>query len=328
MYRKLFAFILLSASTGAAVYAQTPEPGPAPQAKVFSMFFDGDGSYLGVQTADVNKENFAKFGLREVRGVAVEKVVEGSPAAAAGLQNGDVIVKFNGEEITSARKLTRLVGEVAPDHQVRITVLRGGNERELTATLAKRPAPKFENGAFEMRVPPGDVEAPLLPGFPPTGEFPRIRTFPGEQGDVFVWRGGGSRQIGIGVSPLTKQLADYFGIADGKGLLVNNVRENSPASKAGLKAGDIIVEVNGKAVSGDFDLIRAINDKKEGDVSLTIVRDRNRLTISVTPEAMKGDPGAIFEKMDAPEAFRMVRPAVPAAPSIPGVRVLAPGRVL
>ena len=328
MYRKLFAFILLSVSTGAAAYAQTPEPRPAPEAKVFSMFFDGDGSYLGVQTADVNKENFAKFGLREVRGVVVEKVVEGSPAAAAGLQNGDVIVKFNGEEITSARKLTRLVGEVAPDHQVRITVLRGGNERELTATLAKRPAPKFENGAFEMRVPQGGVDIPSIPGFPPTGEFPRIRTFPEGQGDVFVWRGGGSRQIGIGVSPLTKQLADYFGIADGKGLLVNNVRENSPASRAGLKAGDIIVEVDGKAVSGDFDLIRAINDKKEGDVSLTIIRDRNRQTINVTPEAMKGDPGAIFEKMDAPEGFRMLRPAIPAAPGIPGVRVLAPGRIL
>ena len=55
---------------------------------LFSMFFDGDGSYLGVQTEEVTKENFAKYGLREVRGVAVEKVMEGSPAEKAGLQSG------------------------------------------------------------------------------------------------------------------------------------------------------------------------------------------------------------------------------------------------
>ena len=98
--------------------------------------------------------------------------------------------------------------------------------------------------------------------------------------------------IGIGVTSLTKQLAEHYGVASGA--LVNTVRENSPAAKAGLKAGDIVVEVDGKAVKGDLDIMKAVNAKKEGDVTLTIVRNGSRQTITVTPEKSK-DSGFIFQ---------------------------------
>ena len=108
MFRKSFGFILLGTLAGAAAYAQTPAPPRAERApQAFAWSFDG-GSYLGIETADVTKENAGKLGLHDVRGVSVEKVIDGSPAQAAGLQNGDVILKFNGEEVTSVRKLTRL----------------------------------------------------------------------------------------------------------------------------------------------------------------------------------------------------------------------------
>lgn len=322
----IFVLIVLAA-TGLAT-AQTSAPRPnVPETRAFSLFFQGEGSYLGVQTADVNKENFAKYGLREVRGVAVEKVIEGSPAQTAGLQDGDVILKFNGEEVTSVRKLTRLIGEVAPDHQARITVLRGGSEREITATLAKRPAPKFEEGAFDLRMPEGRFEIPA----PPSGVMPQVPGVPDVDGDVFVWRSGGSRQIGISATPLTKQLGDHFGVADGKGLLINNVRENSPAAKAGLKAGDVIVEVDGKAIAGDLELIRAINEKAEGSITITFVRDRNRQTVTVTPEAAPSrDIRPVLERYErlAPEAmrFRMTRPDGPMAPAV--ISLHGAGRVL
>ena len=155
MFRRSFAFILLGITAVSAAYAQTPEPkadkGRAPQA--FTWTFDRGGSYLGVETSDVTKENLSKLGLREVRGVAVEKVMDGSPAQTAGLQSGDVILKFNGEDVTSVRKLTRLISEVAPDHQARITVSRGGSERELNVTLGNRPMPKFEGGVFGQLAP-------------------------------------------------------------------------------------------------------------------------------------------------------------------------------
>ncbi|MGH9819116.1 MAG: PDZ domain-containing protein, partial [Pyrinomonadaceae bacterium] len=98
---------------------------------------------------------------------------------------------------------------------------------------------------------------------------------------------------------LTKQLGEYFGVANGEGLLVSSVRENSPAAKVGLKAGDVIVEIDGKAVKGDFDIARTLNEKKEGDVDLTIVREHNRQTFRVTPETVKGDLAPLFQKFDS-----------------------------
>ncbi|MEQ1642700.1 MAG: PDZ domain-containing protein [Pyrinomonadaceae bacterium] len=90
-------------------------------------------------------------------------------------------------------------------------------------------------------------------------------------------------QIGIGVTSLTEQLAEYFGVDD-KGILINSVRNDSPAAKAGLKAGDVIVEVDGVPVAGGLGLISAIKVKNEGDFTLVIVRDRKRKTISLTPQ--------------------------------------------
>ena len=72
------------------------------------------------------------------------------------------------------------------------------------------------------------------------------------------------------------------------------MRENSPAAKAGLKAGDIIVEADGKAVRSQFDLIKSINDKKDGSVQITVVRNGKRQTMSVTPEVSK-DTGFVFD---------------------------------
>ncbi|MGI8470464.1 MAG: PDZ domain-containing protein [Pyrinomonadaceae bacterium] len=291
---KIFAAFLFSALTGTAAFAQQNPQSPQRIERQMQIFTGDGGSYLGVQSQDVTKENFSKFGLREVRGVAVEKVLENSPAARAGLQTGDVIIKFDGEDVASARKLTRLISEVAPDHQAKITVLRGGNERELTATIGKRPAPVFGNGNFTITAPESfgqqGFQLGQMPQIQPVQPFPQggaVIPPMGNNQNFFVYRANG-RQIGIGITPLNNQLGDYFGVAGGKGLLVNNVRENSPAAKAGLKAGDVITEADGKAINSMSDLIRAINDKKEGDINLTIIRNKNRQTVRVTPEKMTG----------------------------------------
>lgn len=314
----LFALLGVFVLTGVVATAQTPEPSKERiEERTVEVFNYGGGSYLGVQTQEITKENFGKFGLKEVRGVAIEKVAEDSPAKKAGLQDGDVIIRFNGEEVSSYRKLTRLISEIAPDHQAKLTVVRGGNEREINVTMGKREMPRFEMGNFEMNIP-------AMPRIPQGGVFERVMP-PGENGDVFVWDGnkdgtsfvfGSTRQIGVSISQLTKQLGNYFGVSDGKGVLINNVNENSPAAKSGLKAGDVIVEVEGKAISNTMELIRAINEKKEGEVSLTILRDRNRQTMKVTPEKMK-ESDTPFRIMTQPEGNFQFR-------SAPKVRVTAP----
>lgn len=334
MLSKLLALTVISVVSSAAINAQDAPTAPRDNVakRVQSIFLDApfERSYLGIQTVEISKENYAKFGLAQVRGVGVEKVIENSPAANAGLQTGDVIVRFEGEEIKSVLKLTRLIGEVAPEQTAKVTVLRGGSEREFSVTLGRRELPQLPTSSFRFE------NLPTLPALPRTPQTQTVPLPPLEQrdgGDVFVWRGAANRQIGVGVTALTKQLGDYFGVAEGKGLLVNNVRENSPADKAGIKAGDIIVEIEGKAVKGQTDLIRALGEKKEGDVSLTIIRERNRQIVRVTPETSKD--GAIrfeeFENLFEAEPgqinFRFQSPQSPVAP-IPATPMRIAARIL
>lgn len=291
MFRKPFILFTLIFTTAAVSFAQdTPEPPAAPkapkaaaEARAFSFAFGG-GSYIGVELDEVTRENMSKFGLREVRGVAIEKVADNSPAQAAGLQAGDVIVKFAGEDVTSVRKLTRLLGEVAPDHQAKIKIVRNGDERDVTVTVGKRPGHTWTtrgDGAFATTMP----RVPAMPPMPPMPTMPEWKA--GQAPRAFVWSGN-TRTIGISMMSLTKQLGETYGVSDGKGILITEVHENTPASKAGLRAGDVIVEVDGKEVEFSRGLFQVLREKKEGDITLTIVRDRNRQTFTVTPEAGKG----------------------------------------
>ncbi|MFL6467494.1 MAG: PDZ domain-containing protein [Pyrinomonadaceae bacterium] len=331
MFSKLFSLGLLAVFVVAG-YAQTPEPRKDSDRAFFWQF--DDGSYLGVQTTEVNRENFARFGLRDVRGVAVEKVIEGSPAQAAGLQAGDVIVRFNGQEVGSSRMLTRLINEVSPDHGAKVTVLRGGSERELNVTMGKRPTPKWEEGSFNFKFPDNfpnveipNIDIPKIPPMPKIDVMPNMDVMPNFD-ENFAWHFGSSRQIGVSLVGLTKQLADSFGVAGGA--MISEVRENSPAAKAGLKAGDIITEVDGKSVKGNGDLMRAMSEKKEGDVTLTVVRNGNRQMVKVTPEPGKGGFEYFYEGPEAPRTpgtMNLIRPNTHPAP-MPLNQLMVPGRVI
>lgn len=286
MLRNILTFGLLLSISAIGAAAQSAEQDRA--IRTFAFSFDGNGGYLGVQTVEVTRDNMSKYGLNDVRGVAVEKVMDGSPAAVAGIRPGDVIVRINGEAITSTRKLTRVVSEIAPDQQARVTIIRGGVEQELTATIGKRPMPQFEEGRFTMPFP----ELPDMPQLDRLRELfkndggSNVFTLPEGEAEVLTIRPGTGRQLGLEVYPVSKQLGERFGV-DG-GVLINSVGENSAAARAGLKAGDVIVEIDGKPVRNNLDIMRLVNEKKEGDVAVTFVRDRTRQTVNVTPEPMKG----------------------------------------
>lgn len=320
----LFAFLLMSAF-GTAAYAQDTTIVPAapsqPQQieRQLQIFTNGGGSYLGVQLQEVGKDNFGKFGLKDVRGVAVEKVSENSPAKQAGLQDGDVIVRFDGEDVSSVRKLQRLIGEVAPDHQSKVTILRGGDEKNLTVTVGKRPAASFQNGAFATV--PGEntfeYSIPAMPEFPsktmpapPNGANEMFRIYSNPNGDNMMWNLYSGRRIGINTMPLTKQLGDYFGTAEGKGILVSSVSENSPAAKAGIKAGDVILEADGNAVSSPAQLTKALGDKQKKTVNLTVLRNKNRQNITVEPQELPAPSNTQQQLRVIPRTMRLAAPTV------------------
>jgi membrane-associated protease RseP (regulator of RpoE activity) len=287
----LVALILTTGLAFAQQPTRPPEPPEPPDESVlntFSLFTDG--GYLGVYAENINRENMGRYHLNTPRGVGITQVIQGSPAEKAGLKKDDVILRLDGENITSVRKLNRLVSEIAPDQSVKVTVSRGGAEQEVTATIGKRNNSSFAQGLFS-----GDPKAWKWEGYPKDFkfEFPLGErfVFDLENEDDLTFMLGNSRRIGVSTMQLNKQLADYFGITGGKGVLVTSVTEDSPAAKAGVKAGDVITAIDGEAVDSPGDISRAINRKKEGDVTLTVIRNKSQQTFRVTPAEGGGFSG-------------------------------------
>lgn len=274
--------VALILTTGLALAQQPktppepPEPPDEPFTNTFSLFTDG--GYLGVYAENINRENMARYHMSQPRGVGITQVVQGSPAEKAGLRKDDVILRLDGENITSVRKLNRLVSEIAPDQSVRVTVSRNGAEQELNATVGKRNNFGFAQDLFSNNGKTFKLE-PKTWKF----EYPNIDRFElGDHdfGDLTMILGNG-RRLGVSTMQLNKQLADYFGVA--KGVLVTAVSEDGPSAKAGVKAGDVITAIDGEEVDSPGDLSRVANNKKDGDVTLTIIRNKSQQTIRVTP---------------------------------------------
>jgi membrane-associated protease RseP (regulator of RpoE activity) len=309
-----------SASTAPMALLSDDDQDPANADRSFSILLAG-GTFLGVGTEDISKENMSRFGMREVRGVGVTQVIKDSPAEKAGLKKDDVILRFEGESVTSARKLSRLVNESSADQTVRLTISRGGAEQEVSATLAKHNMNNLLSAAIRDDILKG-VEK----------DWPQLKAGDGN----FVFNFGANRRIGVSTQTLTKQLADYFGARDG-GLLITSVSENSPAARAGLKAGDIITAVDGEKVDSSGDIVRAINKKDAGEISLTILRDHSTRTVNLTPEKSKEpttlSPGTMGTRRIVIPSVQV--PAIPemnieipriVIPATPKIDVTVPGR--
>jgi serine protease Do len=323
MSRKKLVLIIslivsVTAIAGAVVYAQeasAPETrslmalldaeDQSSQDRQFSLFFDG-GAYLGVSTEDVSKENMTRYGMRDVRGVGVTEVMKDSPAEKAGLRKDDVILRFDGESVTSVRKLTRLVSESSADQTVRLTISRGGAEQEVTATLSKRDF----NGLLR-----GKINDEIWKGMEKDWPKFELGNF-GNLGDGKLVFALGNRRIGVSTQTLSKQLAEYFGVRDG-GVLITSVTENSPAAKAGLKAGDVITAIDGEKVTSPGDLTRGLNKKETGEVSLTVMRDKSVRTVTLAPE--KSEHPNIFRTGSLGNT-RIVTPVI----SVPDINIKLP----
>jgi serine protease Do len=300
----LFAIVLLTSATSAVAQRTPPSPTtpPAPPSgittpvpQVFSFSFEGN-AYLGVSPENITKENMSQYGLNSPRGVGISNVSQGSPAERAGLKKGDVILQFDGEPVTSTRKLLRLIGEAGPEQSVRLTISRSGAEQQVNVTLGQREP---VSRAFGVNPPDWDGYFRTIP--PTTPRAPR-----GYAPEVFSYSFGNNRRVGITTTALTKQLADFFGVSGGQGLLISSISENSPASKAGLRAGDVITEVDGEKIEDSGDFIRALNKKEEGEVTLTIIRDKSQRTIRVMPEKRATPSINLTELQAMPMASNMI----------------------
>ena len=259
----------------------------------------GTGGFLGVELGEVNRDTAARLKLRDERGALIEGVTSGSGAAQAGLQKNDVIVKWDGERIDSASEMSRQIRETPAGRSVRLGVIRDGREIEVNVTLGERTsiANRFvvtPATAAPVRIRPERVRS--------------VRIRP----EVVVRRLEG-RNLGVSLQGMTPQLAEYFGLSKRSGALVIFVFADSPAAKAGLKAGDVILSVGAEQVEGPSDVRRALTDKSDGAVEFKILRDKQEQTLRVQLE--KGSGSWLLMPDDSDLAFRLA--TVPFSVEVP-----------
>lgn len=253
------AAAVLSAAVTAAVMTAV-QPANAQDSRVIVRSF-GSAS-IGVNIRDVTGEDAVKVKMAQPSGVYVESVVEGSPAAKAGLQAGDIVVDFDGEHVRSASHFTRLVQESVPNRQVSAVVVRGTSKQTLTVV------PQAGGG---FNVLSNDMRRRLQESLTLRNRAPAT-----------------GRTLGVTVSPLTDQLATHFGVK--QGVLVSSVTSNSAAASAGIRAGDIITAVNGQNISTSADITRALRDTSGDSVEIAVTRDRKSLSLKATLPARTTRP--------------------------------------
>src|SRR5215213_10297127 len=208
LFGLLAAFMLAAGMAIAQQPAPPPPPSPIPNAPFgnnFSILVEG--GFLGVHAEDISRENMGRYRLNQVRGVGVTQVLRDSPAEKAGLRQDDVILRIDGENITSVRKLNRVVSELAPDHSVRVSISRGGVDQELTATIGKRHNSSMVGDFFRLEPRVWNRDRNELKTFKWEAPFFNRGGDLLDNNDDLAVILGNSRRIGVSTMELTKQLA-------------------------------------------------------------------------------------------------------------------------
>ncbi|HEY8548506.1 MAG TPA: PDZ domain-containing protein [Vicinamibacterales bacterium] len=239
------------------------------------------GSKLGASVRDVDRADVSREKLPAETGAVVEEVTGDSPASKAGLKAGDVILEFDGQPVRSARQLERLVDETPAGRTVKMAVQRNGARVDLEVT------PEASRFAWRGReLGPFDPERDLpevrrrLERALPRAERQLRRRLPAYDFDFdFDLMVPGRPRLGVQVQELSGDLPGYFGVKSG--VLVAGVDADSPAAKAGLKAGDVITAVNGQSVDSPMELRREINRVEGKTAQLSVTRDRKAMDVKV-----------------------------------------------
>lgn len=210
------------------------------------------GGYLGVAISMLPGES--KDDKETPGGARVEEVVKGTPAEAAGIKVGDVLVSIDGQRIHRPGELVEAIAKKAPGGKVKIGLKRDQQTLNVVVTLGEAP----------------------------TREVHRIveRKFRGPV--PFSTAGEEEGYLGVQTISLTRDLAEYFGVPEATGVLITEIAKDSPAAQAGLKGGDVILTIDGKKVTGVDRLRRLVRRCDAGEeIELGLRRRDQALTVKV-----------------------------------------------
>lgn len=243
-----------------AMFAQTSAPQTPRSATLRRAVSRG---YLGVGVVDLTDERVKALKLNDDSGVEVKRVDENSPAAKAGIKENDVILELNGKVIEDIEQFQTTVGETQPGTKVSLTVWRDGAKQTLSTRLVSRPESFFDFGGTDL----------------PNAPLPPLPPFPQPFGNAFPGFPSNAPRVGFEGEELNPQLAEFFGVR--AGVLVRSVTAKTPAERAGLKAGDVVVKVNGTPVMNPREISGLVRSSGKKAVALTVVRNKKEMTLSV-----------------------------------------------
>jgi serine protease Do len=257
----------------------------------------GRPGYLGVGLRDLDASEATRLHMRPngAMGAEIVTVDRDAPAWTAGLRRGDIVIDFNGNPVDGLEDLRRRLRACAEGETVTLRVNHAGEEHTVAVTLGDEQA--IARQSLERRIDPlsdgdgaGDpfpLSGQSLPGAradftspapPPAGNSSR-----GVASTLLDALIPASYYTGLEVDPLTTQLASYFGLTGRRGLLVTAVNASSPADRAGLTAGDVILLAGGTPVASRSALAHAVRASRGKPVGLVIQRNRRELTLSLQP---------------------------------------------
>jgi serine protease Do len=193
--------------------------------------------WLGVGIQEVTAELGKKFGVSEGEGVLVNEVFENDPAATGGIRPGDIITKVNGTSVDTPKSLSRLIAGLEPGAKTQIEVIRDRERMKLVISLTERK------------------ENPVVASLPPPQS---------------------TANMGLHVQDLTETLAKQFRLTGKSGVLIAKVEQGSLAQAEGLRAGDLVTEVNRQDVTSAREFSQVLDETRRGETILLRVLRESR----------------------------------------------------
>ena len=313
------ASMTLVVSSGAWALSAAPDPGPSP---VMSSYFHRDSvGYLGVDFEDLTDKQRAEFHLQGKQGVAIAAVDHDAPAGEAGLRAQDVVLQIDGQPAQSAAQLHSILKKATVGQTVNLTILRDGQSIQKAVVLANRkdveqrawsqhytvPDPAQEQtsgpslsgrsaiggqmGAHPMGMMPQSPAA-TPPPTPPAAEpeqgflgetYSELGKTFGANGYIMSWiPGTNALYTGVDLDILGPQLAQYFNVPNGTGLLVKSVDANSPGSRAGIHAGDIVLKVDDVPMVSRSKWQHVVHENRNSLLLLLVQREKQKMTLTMS----------------------------------------------
>jgi serine protease Do len=280
-----FALVLLGASALPAL-AGGAAASAIDQNHAF-FFMNGPASshaaqgYLGISVGDVAPDQLSTLKLKEARGAEIILVDHDAPAGKAGLREHDVVLMINGQAIAAKDQLSRILHESPSGRTMTLLISRDGQQMTITTQMAVSQE-QVERDVSEQHTKVTDPSPAIVDNTESGLSSSPMR------GNSFI----GSLLMnpsytGALLEKMSSQLADFFGVPSGSGLLVRSVIDNSPAELAGMRAGDVVIRADDKRVISTNDWAKAIKSSHGHSLTITVMRDKREQTLTLTPDSKK-----------------------------------------